>query len=250
MMQTITFHALETVKAQIPQPRSQSRLTLISALVKISAGTSVVAGLVAIVLPVPSAIAANDYERCTSDLLSAKIATEEATSACSRAFFPKDLSACVSQLSGNTFAAADALTACRQVRRPKDLSKCAVDIRREISDSTAAEVLDSCRRSLLPERYANCVIGLNQAAKVPATKALDSCIDASYFPREVDPTFLPFTPTGGVSGSAVQPDGTVQSAPSTTSPIAPASPSVAPSPSPAPSTTTPAMPAEPIPQRN
>ncbi|MBW4472917.1 MAG: hypothetical protein KME45_21445 [Stenomitos rutilans HA7619-LM2] len=244
MMRTITLHALETVKAQICQPKSQSRITLVSGFASIS----VVSGLLAVVLPMPSAIAANDYERCTSDLLGAKIATEEAASACSRAFFPKDLSACVSELSGNTFAAADALTACRQVRRPRDLSECVVDIRREISDSTAAEVLDSCRRSLLPERYANCVIGLNKAAKVPATKALDSCIDASYFPREVDPTFLPFTPTGGVSGSSIQPDGTVQSTPSTTT-----SPTIAPetqtAPSTAPASTAPATPSQPIPQR-
>lgn len=248
-MRTITLHALESVKAQICQPRYQSRATSVSALAKVSASVSVVAGLLAIALPVPSAIAANDYERCTSDLLGAKIATEEAASACSRAFFPKDLSACVSQLSGNSFAAAEALTACRQVRRPKDLSECVVDIRREISDSTAADVLDSCRRSLLPERYANCVIGINKAAKVPATKALDSCIDASYFPREVDPTFLPFTPTGGISGSSVQPDGTMQSIPSTTTNPTPTSPSMAPSPSVAPSSTAPATPSQPIPQR-
>ncbi|MBW4578468.1 MAG: hypothetical protein KME42_02720 [Tildeniella nuda ZEHNDER 1965/U140] len=237
-MQTITLQASKTVKAQICQPKSQPSVTLVSGLASIS----VVAGLFAVVLPVPSAIAANDYERCTADLLDAKISSEEAASACSRAFFPRDLSSCVSQLSGSTFAAADALTACRQVRRPTDLATCVVDIRREISDSTAANVLDSCRRSLLPTRYSDCVVGLNRAAKVPSTKALDSCIDASYFPREVDPTFLPFTPSGGVS---ITPQ-TAEPTPSM-SPIAPTtSPSSAPSaPAPAPATQT-----QPIPQRN
>lgn len=238
-MRTITLNALETVKAQICQPRSQSRLTLVSGF----ASVSVVAGLLAVVLPVPSAIAANDYERCTSDLLGSKVANEEATSACSRALFPRDLSACVSQLSGNSFAAADALNACRQVRRPRDLASCVVDIRRAVSDSASAEVLDSCRRSLLPTRYADCVIGLNKAAKAPSAKALESCIDASYFPREVDPTFLPFTPSGGISVAPVQPDGTVPSMSPTTTPITPTTPSTVPS------STTPATPSQPIPQR-
>ena len=229
-MQTITLHAPEPVKAQICQPKFQSRVTLVRGL----ASLSVVAGLVAIVLPVPSAIAANDYERCTTDLLGAKISSEEAASACSRAFFPVDLSSCVSVLSRNTFAAADALTACRQVRRPRDMATCVVDIRRQITDSTATEVLDSCRRSLLPMRYSDCVVGLNKAAKVPSAKALDSCIDASYFPREVDPTFLPFTPSGGVT---VTPQ--TGTTPSMQTPTSPATdPTTAPSPgaSPAPAT--------------
>lgn len=234
-MQTITLQASETVKAQICQPKSQPRVTLVSGLASIS----VVAGLFAVVLPMPSAIAANDYERCTVDLLGAKISSEEAASACSRAFFPRDLSACVSQLSGSSFAATDALTACRQVRRPRDLATCVVDIRREISDSTAADVLDSCRRSLLPTRYSDCVVGLNKAAKVPSAKALDSCVDASYFPREVDPTFLPFTPSGGVS---VTPQ-TGETSPSM-SPTAPMT-----SPSPAQSAPAPATQSQPIPQR-
>ncbi|PSB28168.1 hypothetical protein [Stenomitos frigidus] len=235
-MQTITLQAPKPVKAQICQPKSQSRVTLVSGL----AGISVVAGLVAVVLPVP-AIAANDYERCTADLLGAKISSEEAASACSRAFFPRDLSACVSQLSGNTFAPADALNACRQVRRPRDLATCVVDIRREISDSTAADVLDSCRRSLLPTRYSDCVVGLNQAAKLPSAKALDSCIDASAFPREVDPTFLPFTPSGGVNVTP-QTGSTTPSVSPTTAPTA--------VPSPTPSSPAPATQSEPIPQRN
>ena len=234
-MQTITLHAPEPVKAQICQPKFQSRVTLVRGLASIS----VVAGLFAFVLPM-RAIAANDYERCTSDLLGSKISSEEAASACSRAFFPRDLSACVSQLSGNTFAAADALTACRQVRRPRDLASCVVDIRRQITDSAAAEVLDSCRRSLLPTRYSDCVVGLNKAAKVPSTKALDSCIDASYFPREVDPTFLPFAPSGGVSVTP-QTGSTTPSMSPTTAPAT--APSTTPA-SPAPSTQS-----QPIPQR-
>ena len=221
------------MKAQICQPTSQSGVSFVSGL----ASVSIVAGLFAIVLPVPSAIAANDYERCTTDLLGAKITTEEAASACSRAFFPRDLSSCVSTLSGNTFAATDALTACRQVRRPQDLATCVVDIRRQITDSTATEVLDSCRRSLLPLRYSDCVVGINKAAKVPSAKALDSCIDASYFPREVDPTFLPFTPSGGVSVTPLQTGDTMQTSPMTV----PASPT--------PASSTPTNPAQPIPQR-
>ncbi|MBD2038868.1 hypothetical protein H6F76_28365 [Leptolyngbya sp. FACHB-321] len=219
------------MNAQIHQPTPQSGVSFVSTL----ASLSVAAGLLAIVLPAP-ATAANDYDRCTSDLLGAKITTEEAASACSRAFAPRDLSSCVSQLSGNTFAAADALNACRQVRRPREMATCVVDIRREVTDSTAAEVLDSCRRSLLPKRYSDCVVGVNRAAKVPPTQALDSCVDASYFPREVDPTFLPFTPSGGVSVTPLQTETPLQTSP------APEVTSPAPT---APATTTPA---QPIPQ--
>jgi hypothetical protein len=219
------------VNAQICQPTPQSGVSFVNTLASIS----IAAGLLAIVLPAP-AIAANDYERCASDLLGAKLTAEEATSACSRAFAPRDLSSCVSQLSVNTFAAADALTACRQVRRPREMATCVIDIRREITDSTAADVLDSCRRSLLPRRYSDCVVGVNRAAKVPSTQALNSCVDASYFPREVDPTFLPFTPSGGVSITPLQSD-TLQTNPTLEQPISPAPT--------APTTTTPA---QPIPQ--
>jgi hypothetical protein len=218
------------VNAQICQPTPQSGVSFVSTIASIS----IAAGLLAIALPAP-AIAANDYDRCTADLLGAKITTEEAASACSRAFAPRDLSSCVSQLSGNTFAAADALNACRQVRRPREMATCVVDIRREVTDSTAAEVLDSCRRSLLPRRYSDCVVGVNRVAKIPPTQALDSCVDASYFPREVDPTFLPFTPSGGVSITPLQSE-TLQTNPT----LEPTSPTPT-----APATTTPA---QPIPQ--
>ncbi|HEY9885073.1 MAG TPA: hypothetical protein V6C98_15815 [Thermosynechococcaceae cyanobacterium] len=218
------------MNAQICQPTPQSGVSYVSTIASISSA----AGLLAIALPAP-AIAANDYDRCTADLLGAKITTEEAASACTRAFAPRDLSSCVSQLSGNTFAAADALNACRQVRRPREMATCVVDIRREVTYSTAAEVLDSCRRSLLPRRYSDCVVGVNRVAKIPPTQALDSCVDASYFPREVDPTFLPFTPSGGVSITPLQSE-TLQTNPT----LEPTSPTPT-----APATTTPA---QPIPQ--
>ncbi len=234
-MQAITLQPPESVNVQSNRLNAQSGIPRVNGvtLMKNLVGVGIVAGLFAVVVPIPSAIAANDYERCTTDLLGTKITSEEAASACARAYFPRDLAQCVSVISGNTIAngntiaAADALTACRQVRRPKEMATCVVDIRRAMSDSTAADVLDSCRRSLLPNRYSDCVVGLNKSAKIPPAKALDSCIDASYFPREVDPTFLPFAPTGGLN---VTPGSTGNTMPSSNSstPMTPAAPTNSP----------------------
>lgn len=159
------------------------------ATVKGLAGLSVMVTLVMVSSPAQ----ANDYERCTQELSKRQLSTEDIASACARALVPRDLGNCVQRIVERTSVAApEALTACRQVRRPLDLAACTVDIRNRLGDSNMGQVLESCRRSLLPTRYADCVVGLAKSAKASTPQALETCIDAYYFPREVDPTFIPY----------------------------------------------------------
>jgi hypothetical protein len=193
----VTQSTIQELFLQNRQSRSDLKLRLANGFV----GIGVVAGLMTTMMPAASALVFDDlfnlgnlYERCTGDLLALKISTEEATSACARALNPKDLGICVSRTSqSGTIAATDALSACRQVRRPKEMAACVNRIRGELSTATALEVLDNCRRSLLPDRYANCVVGISSPAKLSPTQAMTTCIDTGYFPREVDPTFIPYT---------------------------------------------------------
>ncbi|MEX0270359.1 hypothetical protein AB3R30_14540 [Leptolyngbyaceae cyanobacterium UHCC 1019] len=166
---------------------------------KTLASMVMLSGLVAIVAPISPAIAARkdsqtDYRNCVSSLINLKITTELAISACSRAQYPQNLSTCVidiSRVSG--YEPTDALNACRQVRRPEDMAFCVTDISRALKDSVAGDVLDSCRRSLRPVQYANCVVGISRGATgLTSPVALSSCIDTQAFPREVDPTFIPY----------------------------------------------------------
>ncbi|MBM0742113.1 hypothetical protein JOY44_10845 [Phormidium sp. CLA17] len=160
-------------------------------------------GLVAIAAPIPPAIAARkdselDYRNCAASLINLKISPELAVSACSRAQYPQNLSTCVIDISRVTpkvtaYEPTDALDACRQVRRPEDMAFCVTGIRRYLTDSVAGEVLDSCRRSLQPVQYANCVVGISRGTTgLSSPVALSSCIGTQAFPREVDPTFIPY----------------------------------------------------------
>jgi hypothetical protein len=170
-------------------------------------GLGMVAGLVAVVFPVPAAIAlpfplprVNDYrpsrrdfDQCTSRLVNLKLSVEEATSACARALVPSDLSRCVIRVASvDALTATDALAACRQVRRPQEMASCVLEIHGRVQGASAAEVLDSCRRSLFPDRLANCVVGTSRAANYSPTQAINTCIDGGYFPRELDPTFISY----------------------------------------------------------
>lgn len=221
------------MNAQLSQPQSPSKSKV--RVGKCLASASVILGLITVVVPVNPATALpvydvlpflpdrdfqpsqGDFQRCTGELIKLKITSEEAASACARAFKPTDLERCVSRIGKeNGFTGIDALSACRQVRRPVEMASCVVDIRRRAGDSVAADVLDNCRRSLLPERFANCVVGLNQSAKILPALAMNTCNDASDFPRELDPTFLPY--------SAVPEVAPLQTSPSITAPTTPTAP--------------------------
>ncbi|AFY65550.1 hypothetical protein [Geitlerinema sp. PCC 7407] len=155
---------------------------------------AIAAGLLAASLPMGPAAAASegDYRRCASNLVEAGIRPEEAAEACSTVLHPEDLSRCVDRLDERTeIAATDALAACRRVRRPVELATCVTDIRQKTENAAEPQVLDNCRRSLLPERYANCVVGLTEGTDLAVNVALQSCIDGRDRVNDFYPTFIP-----------------------------------------------------------
>lgn len=143
--------------------------------------------------PPPYRAKIRDYRSCTTGLKNAGIADADVAAACAAALYPRDLSICVSEIDSDTdITAPDALSACRRVRRPVALAKCVVDITGTGVETTEqSTVLDSCRRSLLPNRFSNCVVGLKTGVNIPISDALSSCIAASSRPRDVTPGFIP-----------------------------------------------------------
>ena len=153
---------------------------------------ALIAGLATpmVLLSAPSAIA-NDFETCTSDLIEAGIAAASAAGACGRAMHPAALSRCAVDITGVADVNAEqALLACQSDRRPEDLATCVGDIHQglEIANSTA--VLNNCRRSVLPVRFSDCVVGVATAAELPVADSMAQCIAAGYIPGDVAPTFI------------------------------------------------------------
>lgn len=134
----------------------------------------------------------NQYRGCAGRLLSVGISPEAAASACAESLRPRDLSRCVVEIEQETaIAAEDALSTCRQVRRPNELATCVVGISRNSQDDAIPSVLNYCGRSLLPERFAECVVGLRVEADFAPTDAMDTCISAGDQLGNVDPNFIP-----------------------------------------------------------
>jgi hypothetical protein len=75
-----------------------------------------------------------------------------------------------------------------------------VDINEKAQGAPITSVLEHCRRSLLPERFSECVIGLSKQLKFSTEQLLDTCIDARYQigqfePNAVPPVTSPVQPT-------------------------------------------------------
>lgn len=51
--------------------------------------------------------------------------------------------------------------------------------------------LDSCRRSLLPGRYSQCVTGLSRQASLSPIAAMNTCLDAQAYPTDIFPDYTP-----------------------------------------------------------
>lgn len=163
---------------------------------KVCLGQLALASLFAIAIPSRPAHAINDFQLCTAQLVRlAGVSPEGAVDACSDVLNPKDLSRCVVTIHKLTpTLTQDALVACQRVRRPVELSRCVFDITDNTRDSQPTAVLDYCRRSLLPLRYAECVVGLSRETDFSSGKALQSCIKAEDFPRDLSPSFAPPPP--------------------------------------------------------
>lgn len=150
---------------------------------RLAATPLVVSGLAlnfpAMAASVPSSYL-NDYRFCAARLLALNISGEAVSTACAAALEPKVLSTCVYDIQRQTsILATDALATCRQVRRPNELATCVVGISINSQEKTIPEVLNYCRRSLLPARFAECVVGLRREIAVTPVQAMDTCIDGS-----------------------------------------------------------------------
>ena len=163
--------------------------------------TSILAGLLTIAIPSKPATAFTEFQICAAELVRfATVAPEAASVACSQALRPEDLSQCVVTISQLTpTLTQDALVACTRVRRPVELSRCVSDITLDKSNdsrnSEALNILEHCRSSLLPIRFSECVNGLSREVDFSTSRALDTCIAAENFPRQLSPTFAPPPPS-------------------------------------------------------
>ena len=151
----------------------------------------------------------NQFSACISQIVRTGVSPEDAATACSEALIPKELSRCVVMIKSKTPIDGNlALQACFQVRRPIDLGHCVVDIHRAAplfaanslkQTETAKEpdklgiskqVLDSCRQSLLPGRFSECVIAVSRDVdKNNPSQALQTCLSAEDFPRDLFPSY-------------------------------------------------------------
>lgn len=166
----------------------------ISRLMRFSVRQLILAGLVAMAVPLDPAAAThgNNYQSCASKLLNVGLFPETAAPACAGALDPEELASCVVKIYRRTdIAATDALTTCRRVRRPRELATCVVDISKSAQASLTPVVLDNCRRSLLPKRYSECVVGLSRNIDIVPAQAMTVCIDAADRIADFDPSFIP-----------------------------------------------------------
>ncbi|PSO77684.1 MAG: hypothetical protein BRC44_12670 [Cyanobacteria bacterium QS_4_48_99] len=151
-------------------------------------GLTAVAGLFVIATPMRPADANNQFRECTEELLRSGISRERASTACSAALKPQELSQCVFGLQSSTpVAAENALSNCFRVRRPLDLGRCVYRINRKTAEADPNAVLGYCRRSLLPTRFSECVVGLSSSTELTSTRAMRRCIKAEESPLEGTP---------------------------------------------------------------
>jgi hypothetical protein len=175
---------------------------MLSRLTKFAAIATVPAGLLAFSLPIAPALANwNEFDVCTTEIINNGVSAQLAGQACSDALIPKELSKCVSIIKSRTqIAGIEALRGCYQVRRPVDLGNCVADIVAQTPNNAIATdnkntdnnpqlaVLNSCRASLLPGRYSQCVTALNrQVNGLTLGGALDTCLSAEAFPTDLYP---------------------------------------------------------------
>ncbi len=160
-------------------------------------------GLLLFTVPVKAAGDWNQYSVCVTQLQKYDVSGEDAAIACSDALIPKELSECVSMIGNATpINGNDSVRACFQVRRPIDLGNCVADIYHavpslaEVDPETDTEeinlltLLNSCRTSLRPGFYSECVIATTkEVTDINPIKAMDLCLSAQDFPRSLFPAY-------------------------------------------------------------
>ncbi len=122
----------------------------------------------------------NNYRACAGRLVNNNISPEDASQACAKALYPGRLSQCLTKIVKHTkLEAKNALVSCQEARRPQDLASCVVGISKNNKEAIDPEILNFCGRSLLPVRFAKCVVGLRSEIDLAPTQAMETCIDAS-----------------------------------------------------------------------
>jgi len=151
-------------------------------------GFSAIATLQAIIFATATSVEAavgKPFRVCAEELQEAGVSPEEASTACSDALAPKDLSLCVKSMNEQVGISAEvALNNCYRDRRPIELATCVVEIDRYIETDNIAAIVDNCRKSVLPFRYSECVVGLitTVGEEITPSRALDDCIAAENLP--------------------------------------------------------------------
>lgn len=150
----------------------------------------------------------NQFDVCITEIAQYGVEQDQAALACSDTLIPKELSQCVTMIYRATpIEGDDALNACYQVRRPIDLGHCVADIYNAIpnlsltstknrtttsKEPSLSTLLTSCRASLRPGYYSECVIAVNRnLAEITPIKALHQCLAAEDFPRTLFPIYEP-----------------------------------------------------------
>jgi len=149
-------------------------------------------GFLLMPLAIPTHAADNEYEECAESLRDLNISPPEVARSCSQSLYPKNLASCVVDITEDTdILASDALNTCTRVRRPLELATCVLDISDVGTAGDAPEVLDHCRRSLLPVNFSQCVLGLVNRTDIGTAEALRYCIDGSDRGRNANLTWVP-----------------------------------------------------------
>jgi hypothetical protein len=168
---------------------------MVNALKKSIAYPTLATGLVTLATLLGGSIqpaAANPYAQCAAQLSRAGITADQAAKSCAAALYPQDLGDCVQRVAEKGVEASEALNACGRVRRPVEMASCFNGIQAKGSSVSSTEVLGFCQRSLLPDRYGECVVGFNQSPlKVSVQEGLTSCISAGQQPVDLLPNFIP-----------------------------------------------------------
>ena len=86
------------------------------------------------------------------------------------------------------------MQACYRFRRPDELASCVTTISSSLEPGTSAMALESCRRSLLPERHAECTLDIASISEISSEEAMQSCLAAEITPGEVAPASPETTP--------------------------------------------------------
>lgn len=163
-----------------------------------------ISSLAGLGLSAPAARAA-DFSDCAATLAGLGLAAPVAAAACAQAQFPAELSSCTDRLTSSLkLAAADSLATCRSVRKPLAVASCAERLQ-AAGNATPALIADGCRLSLIPDRYADCVLGLGDSLDLTRDQLLRACANNGDVPRRIYPNFTTLGETQRESIPAVSP---------------------------------------------